>query len=349
MTPEAAAGGAIGKIRNGDVIRLDAPAGRLEVKVADDVWARRPHAEADLSAVPCRRRARIVLRLSRRGRLGGRGSGDFPSRSDAAEAGVEVSFIIGERNEPSSPDERGLLDVVAPLACCRIRSRLRPVAGPRRDGPDRGHARPGQDRQAAAGHDDAHHRQPDDRGRDHAQEQQCDGHYRQGLRADEPDRHRRRRIGRRGKAGPGPAGENRAGPAERDLQDLLRLQPRLHADGPARRRRQDVLGRRRSDLDPQRLRRGRRGTGRRNRRYGAAGRSSAASQASRKRVSPPPCASRDHQPALARDPRDGRGSTSPRRGRARVRSRRRPWRRGRESSAGRPPSAARIDASRWRR
>jgi phosphogluconate dehydratase len=50
VTPEAAAGGAIAKIRNGDVIRLDAPAGRLEVKVADDVWARRPHAEVDLSA-----------------------------------------------------------------------------------------------------------------------------------------------------------------------------------------------------------------------------------------------------------------------------------------------------------
>jgi phosphogluconate dehydratase len=50
VTPEAAAGGAIGKIRNGDVIRLDAPAGRLEVMVADDVWSRRPHAENDLSS-----------------------------------------------------------------------------------------------------------------------------------------------------------------------------------------------------------------------------------------------------------------------------------------------------------
>ncbi len=50
VTPEAAAGGAIAKIRNGDVIRLDAPAGRLEVEVAADVWSRRTHAEADLSA-----------------------------------------------------------------------------------------------------------------------------------------------------------------------------------------------------------------------------------------------------------------------------------------------------------
>jgi len=49
VTPEAAAGGAIGKIRNGDVVRLDAVAGRLDVMVDAEVWARRGHAEADLS------------------------------------------------------------------------------------------------------------------------------------------------------------------------------------------------------------------------------------------------------------------------------------------------------------
>jgi phosphogluconate dehydratase len=49
VTPEAAAGGAIAKIRNGDVIRLDAPAGRLDVLVSEEVWSRRGHAEADLS------------------------------------------------------------------------------------------------------------------------------------------------------------------------------------------------------------------------------------------------------------------------------------------------------------
>ena len=41
VTPEAAAGGAIAKIRDGDVIRLDARAGRLEVKVAPEDWAAR--------------------------------------------------------------------------------------------------------------------------------------------------------------------------------------------------------------------------------------------------------------------------------------------------------------------
>ena len=41
VTPEAAAGGAIAKIRDGDMIRLDAAAGRLEVKVAPDEWSKR--------------------------------------------------------------------------------------------------------------------------------------------------------------------------------------------------------------------------------------------------------------------------------------------------------------------
>ncbi len=49
VTPEAAAGGAIGKIRDGDVVRLDAPKGRLEVLVDPAAWAERGQAEADLS------------------------------------------------------------------------------------------------------------------------------------------------------------------------------------------------------------------------------------------------------------------------------------------------------------
>ena len=49
VTPEAAAGGAIGKIRNGDVVRLDARNGRLDILVDEEVWARRGAAEADLT------------------------------------------------------------------------------------------------------------------------------------------------------------------------------------------------------------------------------------------------------------------------------------------------------------
>jgi phosphogluconate dehydratase len=48
VTPEAVDGGAIAKIRDGDVIRLDADAGRLEVLVEAGAFAARPAAVADL-------------------------------------------------------------------------------------------------------------------------------------------------------------------------------------------------------------------------------------------------------------------------------------------------------------
>jgi phosphogluconate dehydratase len=48
VTPEAAAGGDIGKIRDGDRIRVDAPNGRLEVLVDPVQWAARTCAECDL-------------------------------------------------------------------------------------------------------------------------------------------------------------------------------------------------------------------------------------------------------------------------------------------------------------
>ncbi|MGA9333980.1 MAG: phosphogluconate dehydratase [Rudaea sp.] len=48
VTPEAAAGGAIGKIHNGDIVRVDAVAGTLEVKVDDAALQARPPAEARL-------------------------------------------------------------------------------------------------------------------------------------------------------------------------------------------------------------------------------------------------------------------------------------------------------------
>jgi phosphogluconate dehydratase len=49
VTPEAADGGAIAKICNGDMIRLDAVEGRLEVLVDAAEWASRGNATADLS------------------------------------------------------------------------------------------------------------------------------------------------------------------------------------------------------------------------------------------------------------------------------------------------------------
>ncbi|MEW6124931.1 MAG: phosphogluconate dehydratase [Pseudomonadota bacterium] len=50
VTPEAARGGAIAKVRDGDMIRVDAVTGDLEVLVDAHEWARRTPAEADLSA-----------------------------------------------------------------------------------------------------------------------------------------------------------------------------------------------------------------------------------------------------------------------------------------------------------
>jgi phosphogluconate dehydratase len=50
VTPEAADGGAIALIEEGDIVRLDAPAGTLEVKVSPEIWAARQPAAADLTA-----------------------------------------------------------------------------------------------------------------------------------------------------------------------------------------------------------------------------------------------------------------------------------------------------------
>ena len=50
VSPEAAAGGAIARLRDGDVIRLDARAGTLDVQVAAGEWAARDVATQNLSA-----------------------------------------------------------------------------------------------------------------------------------------------------------------------------------------------------------------------------------------------------------------------------------------------------------
>ncbi len=49
VTPEAARGGAIAKVRDGDMMRVDAVTGSVEVLVDAEEWARRTPAEADLS------------------------------------------------------------------------------------------------------------------------------------------------------------------------------------------------------------------------------------------------------------------------------------------------------------
>jgi phosphogluconate dehydratase len=49
VTPEALEGGIIGKINEGDIVRLDAEAGTLDVLVSAAELVLRPSAEADLS------------------------------------------------------------------------------------------------------------------------------------------------------------------------------------------------------------------------------------------------------------------------------------------------------------
>ncbi|MDE2448840.1 MAG: phosphogluconate dehydratase, partial [Gammaproteobacteria bacterium] len=49
LTPEVASGGPLGKVRNGDIVRLDSVQGTLEALVPQESWSRRPTATADLS------------------------------------------------------------------------------------------------------------------------------------------------------------------------------------------------------------------------------------------------------------------------------------------------------------
>ena len=44
VSPEVLAGGPLGKVRSGDVIRLDAVAGTLAALVDEKIWAAREHA-----------------------------------------------------------------------------------------------------------------------------------------------------------------------------------------------------------------------------------------------------------------------------------------------------------------
>jgi phosphogluconate dehydratase len=49
ITPECVGGGPLGKVRDGDIIRLDSNAGILEARVPAEEWARREIATADLT------------------------------------------------------------------------------------------------------------------------------------------------------------------------------------------------------------------------------------------------------------------------------------------------------------
>ena len=99
VTPEAAAGGAIAKVRDGDVIRLDARAGRLEVKVAPErlgganAGYSRPFGRpcGDRTGAVRRRFAPPSARRTRARRY------SRPPEEAEMQASVEASFTIAER------------------------------------------------------------------------------------------------------------------------------------------------------------------------------------------------------------------------------------------------------------
>jgi phosphogluconate dehydratase len=49
VTPECLTGGPLGKVRDGDILRLDSVAGTLDAHVASVVWDQRPNADVDVS------------------------------------------------------------------------------------------------------------------------------------------------------------------------------------------------------------------------------------------------------------------------------------------------------------
>jgi phosphogluconate dehydratase len=50
VSPECISGGPLGKVRDGDILRLDSIAGTLDAHVASAIWDTRTNADADLSS-----------------------------------------------------------------------------------------------------------------------------------------------------------------------------------------------------------------------------------------------------------------------------------------------------------
>jgi phosphogluconate dehydratase len=90
VTPECLAGGALAKVRSGDVIRLDATRGMLDVQVAADALAARPIEAADLTQ-------------SHFG-LGRELFANFRANAASAEQGAMTWLTAEERELPASTD-----------------------------------------------------------------------------------------------------------------------------------------------------------------------------------------------------------------------------------------------------
>jgi dihydroxy-acid dehydratase len=88
VSPESAAGGPLGLVRDGDVIVLDAHAGKLDVVLTDSEWAQR-RAEANPPA------ARPVRGCAAR----------YVDRVLQAERGCDFDFLVGRSQNPADEPE----------------------------------------------------------------------------------------------------------------------------------------------------------------------------------------------------------------------------------------------------
>jgi len=101
VSPEVLAGGPLGRVRNGDMIRLDAEAGTLQALVVEAEWERRPLAHADRSS--------NVIGMGREL------FAMFRSSVSIAEEGA-ASFGLPHLSTPSSPEINQPNDAAEPFS-----------------------------------------------------------------------------------------------------------------------------------------------------------------------------------------------------------------------------------------
>ena len=84
VTPEAAAGGPLAKVRTGDPIVLDVPARRLDVDIPDDELAARPNSPAAVAlyARPTRGWAKLYVETVQ-----------------GADTGADLDFLVGSSGD----------------------------------------------------------------------------------------------------------------------------------------------------------------------------------------------------------------------------------------------------------
>jgi dihydroxy-acid dehydratase len=87
VTPEAAAGGPLARVRTGDVIVLDVPGRRLDVDVPAQEWEARPPADAAAEAYARPRRGWEHL---------------YVSTVQQADRGADLDFLVGASGDAVS-------------------------------------------------------------------------------------------------------------------------------------------------------------------------------------------------------------------------------------------------------